>query len=129
MHKLSWNRDEDGVIVIYATDTQGRVAPAADLWLQPLIDKLGMTRTEAMSLQGAVAERVSGALIEARDEVPEWMGTSKDCDEWQIELSDGMMWLSARHSAADLDRIADACRILAARRRAPLYPRCPVPHD
>ena len=52
MHKLSWNRDEDGVIVLYVTDHQGRIAPAADLWLQPLIDKLGMTRAGGHGVAG-----------------------------------------------------------------------------
>ena len=65
MHKLSWNRDEDGVIVLYVTDHQGRIAPAADLWLQPLIDKLGLSREQAKRVQEAVAERVSAALVEA----------------------------------------------------------------
>ena len=67
MSRVSWNRDEDGVIVLYVTDPQGRVAPAADLWLQPLIEKLGLTRAQAKALQEAVAERVSDALVEASE--------------------------------------------------------------
>ena len=68
MNRISWNRDEDGVIVLYVTDPQGRIAPVADLWLQPLIDKLGLTRDRAKRMQEAVAERVSGALVEASGE-------------------------------------------------------------
>lgn len=60
MNRISWNRDEDGVVVVYVTDPQGRVAPVADLWLQPLIDKLGLTRAEAKALQESVAEKISG---------------------------------------------------------------------
>ena len=68
MNRVSWNRDEDGVIVLYVTDPQGRIAPVADLWLQPLIDKLGLTREDAKRMQEAVAERVSEALVEASGE-------------------------------------------------------------
>ena len=68
MNRISWNRDEDGVIVLYVTDPQGRIAPVADLWLQPLIDKLGLTREDAKRMQEAVAERVSEALVEASGE-------------------------------------------------------------
>ena len=68
MNRISWNRDQDGVIVLYVTDPQGRVAPAADLWLQPLIDKLGLTRPQAMAMQERVAEIVSTALVEASGE-------------------------------------------------------------
>ena len=64
MNRVSWNRDEDGVIVLYVTDPQGRIAPVADLWLQPLIDKLGLTRAQAMAMQERVAEMVSGAMVE-----------------------------------------------------------------
>ena len=65
MSRVSWNRDEDGVIVLYVTDPQGRVAPAADIWLQPLIDKLGLSREQAKGMQEAVAERVSESVIDA----------------------------------------------------------------
>ena len=65
MNRVSWSRDEDGVIVLYVTDPQGRVAPSADIWLQPLIDKLGLSRAAAMAMQEAVAEKVSEALVEA----------------------------------------------------------------
>ena len=64
MNRVSWNRDEDGVIVLYVTDPQGRIAPVADLWLQPLIDKLGLTREDAKRMQERVAEMVSGAMVE-----------------------------------------------------------------
>lgn len=62
MSRMSWNRDEDGVITIYVTDQQGSVAPAADIWLQPLIDKLGVKRSQAMEMQEAVAEMVCEAF-------------------------------------------------------------------
>lgn len=123
MTKVSWNRDEDGVIVIYVTDPQGRVAPVADIWVQPLIDKLGLKRPQATAMQEAVAEMVSGAVVaapapDAVPELPEWAETG--VDGWTSVKSDGRMLLliGPNNSPADLDRIAEACRILAARRRA-----------
>jgi hypothetical protein len=126
MNKVSWNRDEEGVIVLYVTDQKGRVAPVADIWAQPLIDKLGLTRPQARAMQEAVAEMVSGAVVaapapDAVPELPEWirdLGTGY----YNVSLPSGDVFVTEIDEPADLDRIADACRILAARRRADKIP-------
>lgn len=54
--RLGWNRDEDGVITVFAHATDGRGAPIADFWIQPLIDRLGMNRAAAKEWQQQFAE-------------------------------------------------------------------------
>lgn len=54
--RLGWNRDEDGVITVFAHASDGRGAAVADFWLQPLIDKFGMRRDAAKELQQQFAE-------------------------------------------------------------------------
>lgn len=54
--RLGWNRDEGGVITVFAHATDGRGAAIADFWLQPLIDKLGMKRDAAKEWQQQFAE-------------------------------------------------------------------------
>ena len=51
-------------------------------------------------------------------DLPEWLMTSKDTSYFDIHLSDGVLSLPSKTKPEDLDRIAEACRILAARRRA-----------
>ena len=57
---------------------------------------------------------------EAVPDLPEWLMTSKDTSYFDIHLSDGILSLPSKTKPDDLDRIAEACRILAARRRAGL---------
>lgn len=54
--RLGWNRAEDGVITVYAHTSDGRVAPVADFWVQPMIDKLGAKRHVAKEYQEQFAE-------------------------------------------------------------------------
>lgn len=64
--RLGWNRAEDGVITVYAHAEDGRAAPVADFWLQPIIDKLGMTRADAKALQ----EQFADQLVSANNDKP-----------------------------------------------------------
>ena len=54
--RLGWNRGEDGVITVYATSSDGRVADVADFWIRPLVADFGMTRTAALEWQQQFAE-------------------------------------------------------------------------
>ena len=54
--RLGWNRDEGGVITVFAHASDGRGAPVADFWVQPLIDKFGMARPAAKEMQEQFAE-------------------------------------------------------------------------
>ena len=70
----------------------------------------------------AVKEAIDFALAapppDAAPELPGWM-TQTVSGHWHVLLSDGSYyWLHGDATSADLDRIAEACRILAARRRA-----------
>ena len=63
--RLSWNRDHEGVITIYATDLNtGRVADVADLWVKPMCDRLNFRREYALSVQQCVAETLCEAWNE-----------------------------------------------------------------
>lgn len=53
--RLSWMRDDEGVIVVYATDKRGRVVSAADFWTAPLV-QLGISRGRAQAIQQQMAE-------------------------------------------------------------------------
>lgn len=54
---LSWSRDDEGVITIYATDTTtGRIAEVADLWRRPIREQLGLRDAAAMTIQQHLAE-------------------------------------------------------------------------
>jgi len=54
--QLSWNRDEDGVITVYATMNDGKIADVADFWLTPLVERFGMDRESAKCMQQNFAE-------------------------------------------------------------------------
>lgn len=55
--RLSWSRDDEGVITIYATDQNtGRVAEVADFWTRPLRERLGLKPAHAKALQQSLAE-------------------------------------------------------------------------
>ena len=54
--RLGWNRDECGVITVYAHTKDGKFADVADFWLKPLVDRFGMGRVEAKELQQKLAE-------------------------------------------------------------------------
>lgn len=43
MH-LNWRRENDGVIVVFATLSDGRQYDVADFWLRPMIDKLSVPK-------------------------------------------------------------------------------------
>lgn len=68
--RLSWNRDEEGVITVYATATDGRVAPVADFWLRPLVENFGMKRSDAKEWQEQFAEMLLGAHNKLFTEAP-----------------------------------------------------------
>src|SRR5690625_2762785 len=55
---LSWMRDQDGVIVVYATDADGQKCAVADFWARPLRENLGLERGQAKALQQQLAERL-----------------------------------------------------------------------
>jgi hypothetical protein len=57
--RLSWNRDEDGVVTVYATTSDGRCLPVADFWLTPWMQYLGVTRPVALGEQ----QRLAGQLV------------------------------------------------------------------
>lgn len=66
--KLSWSRDEDGVVTIYGTDPKtGRVAEVADFWRRPLRERLALSILDANALQDALAEALIAGW-EARQE-------------------------------------------------------------
>lgn len=56
--RLSWNMADDGVIVICATDEQGRMFELCDIWLRPLIERGKMTKDAARDFQISAAERI-----------------------------------------------------------------------
>ena len=73
---------------------------------------------------GRIVDRVMAehprAEAEAVTGLPEWVAADDDGD-WIISFNNGLGFCLAPHySPEDLDRIAEACRILAARRRAGL---------
>ncbi len=56
---------------------------------------------------------------DAVPELPEWVEHNDISMSWHVALPSGLqIWLTDRFDPADLDHIAVACRILAARRRA-----------
>jgi|GEM_PF-3843202 len=53
---LESRKDDDGVVVISYRSSDGRVADVADFWIQPLIDRFGMTRSDALEWQSQLSE-------------------------------------------------------------------------
>ena len=53
---LAWRMDDDGVVVVYDTLSDGREADIADFWIQPLIDNFGMSRELATEWQKQYCE-------------------------------------------------------------------------
>lgn len=66
--RLSWMRDDEGVIVVYATDHRGRVVSVADFWTAPLV-QLGISRARSQAVQQQMAETLvqNWNVPEARD--------------------------------------------------------------
>lgn len=56
MPKLSWNRDDDGVVTIYATQGEHAPFPVADFWLRPAMKDGALTRPQASALQQQLVE-------------------------------------------------------------------------
>lgn len=55
--RLSWNRDSEGVVTIYATDANtGKICEVADVWLRPMAERLGFRREYAKGVQEAIAD-------------------------------------------------------------------------
>lgn len=55
--RLSWNRDDEGVITVYATDPDaGRIVAVADFWTGPLRQHMGIPEPRAQALQQQLAE-------------------------------------------------------------------------
>lgn len=53
---LSWMRDEEGVIAIYATDGAGKKVAVADFWTGPMRQHMGIKEPQAKALQQQLAE-------------------------------------------------------------------------
>lgn len=53
--RLSWMRDDEGVVVVYATDNRGRVVSVADFWTGPLRE-IGVSNARAKAIQQQLAE-------------------------------------------------------------------------
>lgn len=68
--RLSWNRDEEGVITIYARMTDGRVADVADLWVKPMVEKFGVPRSRALELQEQFADLLVNSHNQLFTEAP-----------------------------------------------------------
>ena len=54
--RLSWMRDEECVITVYATDDACRKSAVADFWVRPLMQELGFRRDVAKNIQQQLAE-------------------------------------------------------------------------
>ena len=54
--RLSWMRDEEGVIAVYATDETGRKVAVADFWTGPMKQHLGIEYHRAKAIQQQMAE-------------------------------------------------------------------------
>ena len=65
--RLSWMRDEEGVIAIYATDKMGRKVAVADLFTGPMRQHMGIAHPRAKAIQQQLAE----TLVES------WNGPGK----------------------------------------------------
>ena len=65
--RLSWNMADDGVVVIYATDHEGRVFDFCDIWRKPAIEKGCMTKEAARAFQVAAAKRICMTWNEEND--------------------------------------------------------------
>lgn len=54
--KLSWMRDQDGVITVYARDGDDRTVAVADFWTGPMRQHLGISEPSAKGIQQQMAE-------------------------------------------------------------------------
>jgi len=54
--RLSWMRDEEGVIAVYAADRNGRTVAVADFWTGPMRQHLGIPEPQAKAIQQQLAE-------------------------------------------------------------------------
>ena len=86
--RLSWNRDDEGIITIYAT-SEGRIAEVADLWIKPLMDRLGISRSAAKGMQERFAETFTASWNERQcDDAAGWecpigvAGCMSDCGDY-----------------------------------------------
>lgn len=61
--RLKWDRDGDGVVIVTAVTSDGREAPVADFWLQPLIGSLGASREYGRELQ----EQFASLLVDTHN--------------------------------------------------------------
>ena len=69
--RLSWMRDEEGVIAIYATDESGRKVAVADFWTGPMRQHMGISREAAKTIQQQLAKTL----------VENWNGLGKGRDD------------------------------------------------
>lgn len=100
--KLSWNRDEDGVIAVYATDSKPRTFPVLDIFCGPLVSLGKMTREEAKAFQAFTAERICRAW-NSDDEA------ATIAEEHKIDAGLGLTEWGLGHNAA-CDQIAYSIR-------------------
>lgn len=68
--RLSWMRDEEGVIAVYATDADGRKVAVADFWTGPMRQHMGMSMAHAKEAQQQMAETL----------VQNWNGSGHEKD-------------------------------------------------
>ena len=54
--RLSWMRDQDGVIVVYLTDDTGRKVALADIWSGTMRQHMGYSADVAKRIQQQIAE-------------------------------------------------------------------------
>lgn len=54
--RLSWNRDDDGVVTVYATKSGGKPFAVGDFWLRPGMVDGGLTKPLAAALQQQLVE-------------------------------------------------------------------------
>ncbi len=54
--RLSWIRDEHGIITVYATTSDGRICEMADFWIKPMMERFGVDRYTALDWQHKCAE-------------------------------------------------------------------------
>lgn len=73
--RLSWNRDEDGVVTVYATTPEGIAYDVADFWLRPMMQRIGVPRDVALAQQQRLAER----LVEAINSEPDISDEGWEC--------------------------------------------------
>ena len=105
--QLRWERLEDELrkVADAAADVGGEVHDAVSIALG--------------AVANAIAKAADHPAPDAVPELPEWLAND-GAGSWRIDLpvAGYGYWIGDEFDLTDLDRIAEACRILAARERA-----------